>query len=380
MNKNLIYGVTAAVALSAGAVFAEGSESSIYDTIWGYGTWYDNDDAAVMQKFALSGRLQGDAFSFADDNDNENEDIVWRRFRFGFKTILFQDFTVHAELDGNMNNADSGNSWDDFYIRLTDSYVKWSPSKKAELKVGKQSAGFTLDGATSSKKLIVPERSVVAGNLWFGTEYFTGASVGGKVDDWSYKVGGFSGSEEAELGHFDNGYFGLFSVGRKLGENNKLRLDYVYNDSKDSADYGDKGTTDMEHIVALVHTTQLNDKVGIWSDISYGAGMDDAGDLFGGSVMPFYDISEQFQVVVQYAGVTSLDNETDVGMSRYASRNVGRTKVETTHNLLAGLNWYLYGHKLKWQNAIEYNYGKKLATTGEDYNGYGFTSALRISW
>jgi phosphate-selective porin OprO/OprP len=47
---------------------------------------------------------------------------------------------------------------------------------------------------------------------------------------------------------------------------------------------------------------------------------------------------------------------------------------------LLGFNVYLYGHKLKWQNAIEYNRGTNLAKTGDDYNGYGITSALRISW
>lgn len=377
MNKKLIIGLAATTALAT--VSALAGEASIYDTIWDYGTFIDNKDAAVVQKFGITGRLQGDAFSFADDNDNENEDMLWRRFRFGFKGTLFQDFTVHAEADLDANELDSG-SWDEIYGRLTDAYVKWDASDAVSLKVGKQSAGFTLDGATSSKKLLVPERSIVAGNLWFGTEYFTGASIGGKMDDWSYKVGGFSGSGEDEFGHFDNGYFGLVSLGRKTGEKGKLRLDYVYNDTKNSVDYGKKGTTDMEHIVALVHTTKLSDKLGIWSDLVYGAGMDDKGDLFGGSVMPFYDISDNFQLVAQYAGVTSLNNDADVKMSRYASRNVGKTKVEEAHNLLLGFNWYLYGHKLKWQNAVEYNYGKNLASSGDDYNGYGVTSAIRISW
>jgi len=95
--------------------------------------------------------------------------------------------------------------------------------------------------------------------------------------------------------------------------------------------------------------------------------------------MPFYNLSDSLQLVLQYAGVTSLDNNSEVKMSRYAHKN--GDKVETSHNLLLGFNWYLYGHKLKWQNAVEYNYGKSLAgVPGDDYNGYGVTSALRISW
>ncbi|VGO11666.1 hypothetical protein PDESU_00211 [Pontiella desulfatans] len=376
MKKTTAIGMALAFALCAAPVFAE-EEASIYDTIWGYGTWYDNDEAKVMQNFGITGRLQGDAFSF-NDGDLANEDIVWRRFRFGFKGTFFQNLTLHAEMDMDMNEADSG-EWDQFYNRLTDVYAKWKFSDAATLKVGKQSAGFTLDGGTSSKKLIVPERNIVAGNMWFGTEYFTGATLGGDVEDLSYKAGVFSASGEPEFGHFDNGYFGLFSVGHKVGKGD-LRLDYVYNGAEESDQGYDNGTRDLEHIVALVHKTKINDNIGIWSDLSYAVGMDGMSDLFGGSIKPFYDISDEFQIVLEYAGVTSLDSEVDVNMARYASRNVAKTKVETAHNLLAGFNWYLYGHKLKWHNAVEYNFGKNLGGTGADYNGYGVTSALRISW
>ena len=105
----------------------------------------------------------------------------------------------------------------------------------------------------------------------------------------------------------------------------------------------------------------------------------DQSDLLGVDIMPFYNFTDSLQLVLQYAGVTSLDNKSDVRMSRYAGKNSG-DKVETAHNLLLGFNWYLYGHKLKWQNAVEYNYGNNLAMSGDDYKGYGVTSAIRISW
>ena len=126
----------------------------------------------------------------------------------------------------------------------------------------------------------------------------------------------------------------------------------------------------------------LSEKLGIWADIAGGKGISNAkngSDLAGVDIMPFYNFTDSLQLVLQYAGVTSLDNKADVRMSRYANKNAGK-KVETAHNFLLGFNWYLYGHKLKWQNAVEYNYGENLAGTGDDYNGYGVTSALRISW
>lgn len=391
MKKQFVFGMAlATLTLSTMAVSAadEAVDASIYDKIWGTLELVDNDDAKVLQNLAIVGRLQGDAVSFHSEDSNY-DDFDWRRFRLGFKATIFNDFVIHAEMDGDMNDVDE-DDWDEFYGRLTDAYVGWSSSKAAKVKVGKQSAGFTLDGATSSKKLLVPERSIVAENLWFTTEYFTGAGVSGAVEDWTYNVGGFSASKENEFGHFESGYFALLSAGHKMGEKGSLRLDYVYNDPDytgvtQNPDYT-VGSKNLEHVVALVYKQMISEKLGLWSDIAGGKGISDpaAGvdqsDLLGIDIMPFYNFTDRLQLVLQYAGVTSLDNQADVKMSRYAGKNADGDKVETSHNFLLGFNWYIYGHKLKWQNAVEYNYGKNLAGAGEDYNGYGLTSAIRLSW
>ncbi len=390
MKKTVLFTIAlGAVAIAPSAGAEKTAEPSVYDKIWGAVKFIDNDDAKVLNSYAFTGRLQGDAVSFHSE-DHNYDDFDWRRFRFGFKATVFKDFTLHAEMDADMNDIDN-DDWDQFYGRLTDAYIAWSPSKVVNVKVGKQSADFTLDGATSSKKLLVPERSVVAGNLWFGTEYFTGASVSGKTEEWSYKVGGFSASKENEFGHFESGYFALLSAGHTIGKKGSVRLDYVYNDPNYNGIKKDPkykvGTKNLEHIVALVYKQMIREKVGLWSGFSAGKGIVDPNetinqsDLLGFELMPFYTFTDRLQLVFQYAVVTSLDNQSQVSMSRYASKNASKSNVETAHNILLGFNWYLYGHKLKWQNAIEYNYGKNLAGTGgDDYHGYGITSALRISW
>jgi phosphate-selective porin OprO/OprP len=392
MKKRLFSSIALGFTLAATTLHAnEATAPSAYDKIWGATKFVDNDDATVLQSLALTGRLQGDAYSFRSE-DSSFEDVVWRRFRLGFKAKLFHDFTLHTEMDLNMNKADQ-NSWDAFYKRLTDSYVAWSPSKKIKLKVGKQSAGFTLDGATSSKKLLVPERGLVARNMWFGTEYFTGISASGNLGKGFYNVGGFSASGEAEFGHFESGYFALLSAGYKVGEKGSIRLDYVYNDPDYTGTLKDSdykvGTRNLEHVLALSYKQMLTKKLGIWTEVSGATGISNhsnpkktinQSDLAGFDIMPFYNITDHFQLVAQYAIVSSLDSKADVKLARYAFKNSGKTGVETAQNLLLGFNWYLYGHKLKWQNAIEYNYGSHLAGTGENYNGYGVTSALRLSW
>ncbi|MCK9304038.1 MAG: OprO/OprP family phosphate-selective porin [Bacteroidales bacterium] len=390
MKTKRIANVLTVVILAAGTAVAS-EESSWLKPIFDAPKLYEDKESDVLQSIALTGRLQGDLYSFGDNDDSHLEDAMWRRFRFGAKAKIFHDFTLHTEMDLDMNEVDSGH-WDEFYLRLTDSYIKWDKYEEATVTVGKQSAGFTLDGATSSKKLILTERNIVAGNFWFDMEYFTGTSVKGDIDEWSYKVGLFSASGEAEYGHFDSGYFGLFSVGHKTGEKGSLRLDYVYNDPDYSSKYSDfkgknaVGTANHDHVLALVYEQMLSDKLGVQSDIVTSKGIKDnsngidQSDLVGLSVTPFYNLTDDLQLVLQYAGVTSLEGDADVQMSRYAYRNADKTKAETAHNFLLGFNWYLYGHKLKWQNALEYSYAENMRGSGDDYHGYGFTSAFRLSW
>jgi phosphate-selective porin OprO/OprP len=200
----------------------------------------------------------------------------------------------------------------------------------------------------------------------------------GKKDRWSWRAAAYSASGEPEFGHFDSGYFGLLSAGRDIGGNGSVRIDYVYNDPDYAGEY-EPGTRDLRQVLALVYKQQRG-KLGLQSEVAMASGLEDQGDLAGLQLMPFYELTGQFQLVLQYAGVFSTEGRSDVRLGRYPSRVPGADRVEAAHNALLGLNWMLYGHKLKWQNAVEYNYGSNLAATGSDYNGYGFTSALRISW
>lgn len=140
-----ILALTVALQALSPIVAAQTTGQSSFDKVWSYATLYDNKDNRFIQKFDLSGRLQIDSAWF-DADQGEFDDILWRRFRFGFKTILFQYWVMHIEGDWDLNE-----SLGETYNRLTDAYIGWHPGKKWDFKILKQSAGFTLDGATSSK-------------------------------------------------------------------------------------------------------------------------------------------------------------------------------------------------------------------------------------
>ncbi len=59
MKRFLLIGLISALCTNA---FAE--EASVYDKIWSVASPYENDEAKVIQRFDIKGRLQADAFYF----------------------------------------------------------------------------------------------------------------------------------------------------------------------------------------------------------------------------------------------------------------------------------------------------------------------------
>ena len=94
--------------------------------------------------------------------------------------------------------------------------------------------------------------------------------------------------------------------------------------------------------------------------------------------MPFYDISDTFQEDGRYTYVTSSEDN-GVGLSRY-EKDLVSGKGDEVQELFFGLNTYIYGHKLKWQNGVQYTDMSDDAKDGGEYDGVGFTSAIRLTW
>ena len=150
------------------ACLAENRKSG-FDKAWSYLTLYSNDENPAIQQFSLVGRAQIDSFWVSPQTPEEAEkgsDTIWRRFRFGFKANLFDDWTAHLEGAFDLNEA-----MEDWYTAITDGYIAWNPQKTLNIKLLKQSAGFTLDGATSSKRLLTLERNNLTHNFWFTRKF-----------------------------------------------------------------------------------------------------------------------------------------------------------------------------------------------------------------
>jgi len=350
---------------------------SSFEDAWNFADLYENEQGDY---FKLSGRLQLDS-AWVDSEQGDFNDTTWRRFRFGFKGKT-GEIKYALEADINLND-----SLDEAYNRLTDANVSWALDQNTELKFLKQSTGFTLDGKTSSKKLLTPQRNNLTNNLWFTSEYFTGVSVKSKLsDDWSYKTGIFSSDGSDEISISEASYFALLSTNKKLAPNTlwdkaELGFDYVYNDTHE-----DGNTRDFSQIISASSKFSQNDW-GLLSDISWGKGNLGQSDVFGVVVMPTYQQSEKIQWVARYTYLNSAEDN-GVRLGRYESKVVdehGESSVagergNKYQEIYGGVNWYLNGHKLKIQAGLQYAKMEDDANDGGAYDGWNFTVAMRSYW
>ena len=353
---------------------AHSHEPVSFDKAWDYFKLYESDQGLV-RSFDLSGRLQAESYWF-DADEGDADDMTWRRFRFGFKSRLAGDMVVQLEGDFDLNEGS-----EDWYTRLTDAYVGYNPGDHLDLRVLKHSLGFTLDGATSSKKLLTLQRNNLTNNLWATDEYFTGLSAMGVVGEkGSYRVGVFSTDPSDEVDIEDGSYLVLIAAGYDFAEmfavdSARFRLDYVYTDEDEDA-----GTAEFEQVVSLSSQWQWGEagQWGLWTDLAAGEGFLSQSNIWGFSFMPIYNHSEHMQWVVRY---TYLDSEDDNGLrlGRYEKEIVGGEGDEY-NEIYGGFNLFFYGHKLKWQTGIQYTKMDDAAGDGGRYDGWGLTTGLRASW
>ncbi|TKB47048.1 porin [Thalassotalea mangrovi] len=343
-------------------------QKSAFESAWDVAEIWENEEGDY---FSLSGRLHADAAWF-DADQGEFNDLLWRRLRFGFKSEI-NGATISFEGDFDLNDALS-----DSYNRLTDANIAWTFDNGMTLKVLKQSAGFTLDGKTSSKKLLTPQRNNLTNNLWFTAEYFTGVSVTNSfADDWTYYAGLFSSDPEEEIGFTEAAYFTLLALGREFTANDwfdggEIRLDYVYNKEDENA-----GTRDFGHVSSLSGQFQKG-QWGLRTDLAFGSGYFDQADLFGLVVMPYYDQSEVVQYVFRYTYLNS-DGDNGVRLGRYENQ-IESDRGDTYHELFAGVNFFLNEHKFKIHLGAQYANMDDDANDGGEFDGFGITGALRVYW
>ena len=349
-------------------------EESAFDKIWSLATLYKNKDNPVIQKLAFTGRYHGQ-YAWLDSDQGNYDDYESRRFRLGLLAQVFQDFEIKGEMFSDLNSGG------DFYEGFTEVFVAWKPDDAFNLTIGKQKPRFSLDWSTSSREILTFERNILINN--FGIDYETGISVSGKKGNFSYFAGAFNNDvgatgEASEFGDLDGGFSYVASASYDFKDaigmdKAVLRGDFLHSEH----DAKDDLLTKFDNAVAASITLKQGD-VGLIAETLYGEG--DKGDIWGFYLTPSYDITKKLQVVARYTYAHSGDDILRA-QSRYEREaDLSDSGNGGTYNAgYLGVNYYLYGHKLKLMTGVEYS-KLKGGSDGGDYEGVTGLAGVRIYW
>ncbi|MBU0669080.1 MAG: OprO/OprP family phosphate-selective porin [Alphaproteobacteria bacterium] len=355
----------------ASAAAPIGTDGDGFEALWSRPTVYDSDDSGPLDEVRIVGRVHLDNYILESDARDERDFLV-RRARLGVRARLFDRLEAHVQADIDLEGGP-------LYSRLTDAYLAWEFSEAAELAIGKQSVQFTLDGSTSSNELLTIDRSNVANNLWFTTEYVPGISLSGRSGSWIYNAGVFSGGRAAaEFGDLDDGHFALVSGGYDFAallgaQEAVLRADFVHNDPDDESELA----RPFERIGSLVFTLDQGNW-GFSGDIAAGDGFAGQSDAWGTTLLPWIDLTDRLQLAGRYTYLES-DEANGLRLGRYENVATGG-RGDRYREVYAGLNYFIYGHRLKLQTGLTYADMRDRADDGGEYEGVTWKSALRLSW
>lgn len=412
---------------ATGLLLGKFTGETAWDRAWSGFTLYKDDNNPILQEFALQGRLQVQYADGQSDNGHfdiedfkngsaANDQSVWgdhfeaRRARVGFKSKWYQNWKLEGQID-----ADTTDGANDIYRDIYDLYLTYAPSDALNVTVGKTKVKFGREQEVSSKEILTFERSLVS-NLLFPGE-LTGVMVNGKglYDHWSYELGVYGADRAREFAGYDEGTVVLGKIGYDYSSQSGLdtaiaSFQYMHNTNPgykevDDDNFYASGSPAFTDSIALTNDISIG-RFGLITDILYGFGfegsVEQAGveknlnqtDVFGISIIPSYYIADGLQLVGQFQWATSGNAEAKNG-STPATSNLGLynryekwapnviQNGEDYTSFYLGLNYYLYGHKLKLMNGIEYstmNGGLEKRGQTASYDGYTFLTGLRFSF
>ena len=397
-----LLGLVSANAEPTGLMFGKLTGETAFDRAWSAFTLYKNEDNPILQEFALQGRLQvqsiygesdGDSFNTSDYKDASNDETVWgndieaRRARFGFKSKWFQSWKFEGQINVDVDGMD--NTGDDtFYKDIYDLFVTYAPSDAMNISAGKTKVKFSREQEISSKEILTIERSLLSNTLFPGE--LTGIWANGKgiADHWLYEVGVYGNDRQREftdLSGDNRGTLFLAKIGYDYAEQSGLDTAVASVHFMNNSEPNYKEPTPPDYTTGTspnfktswAFTNDITQgRFGLTTEAMLASGDGSQSDVMGLTLIPSYYIGEGLQLVGRLQVATSEDPDDLRVPSRYERLVAGDDEKGNTYaSAYVGLNYYIYGHKLKLMNGLEYSH-----MGGGDYDGYTLMSGLRFSF
>lgn len=248
--------------------------------------------------------------------------------------------------------------------------------------VGRVDYLFTgLERSTSSTRIVTFERGLLANQLLPGE--VVGGVAAGEVDRLSYRAGAFSGSIDQEFSQFEAGLGAVAGLGLDLPlfyESGDLHLDYLYNDG----DAGNNALAPYRHVVSLWHHGQAG-PFGLGVDCTWGQGLAGVPAVMGVTVLTTFEFArdvirtgDALQAALRYQFASSDDDNGLQLPSRYEQAAVPLGSGDDYQAVYAGINYRIFGDRLKWMAGVEYASMRDAANDGGDYDGWTFLTGVRV--
>lgn len=347
ISKIHLFLVTTLLAVTSSHSVASDSSTSTFDEIWNNAVIFGDREDKSELSLKLRGRYHGQGFNVDGDGA---QDRSWehRRVRLGADVNINEKWTFG--FDFNMKRDSEDDTIENFDF-ISFSY-KWSDN--TEISFGKlRRSPLTREDGTSSNNIITLERSQLTSRFFM--DNLGGLYVEHQSGDWTLGGGILNGNteEDMRLPTFEGAMLLQANAAKQINDNTEVRFDYLYN----PGDLDNNDVQPYEHIMSLNSESQFG-KFGLITDLIYAAALPEAsGDLYGVVFMPHYMLTQKVQIVGRY---TWTGSDTDNGirlLNRYDRRAVPEDfeRGDKHQAVYFGLNYYLYGHKLKLMSGIEYS-------------------------
>ena len=349
-------------------------EKDSLERVWEAFRLYDNQENSVIQALSIIGRYHGQYWSVnADQGDADGWEN--RRFYLGAEAVLFHDLTVQAQMKFSED-------FDPAYDGLYQAYVKWSPAEALSLSVGRLDFLYAgLERTISSTKIVTFERGLLVNQLL--PREVVGAVAQGKSGDFTYRAGVLSGSIAEEFTTFAGGVGAVAGVGYNLPlfyETGSLHLDYLFNNGNPAND----ALEPYDHVISLWHQGQCG-PFGLGVDFTWGHGLHARPAVFSVTLLPTYVFArnvvrkgDAFQAVMRYQfAVSDGDNGLQL-QQRYEQEVVPDGFGNRYQAIYVGINYLLYGDRLKLMTGAEYSLMHDSADDGGKFEGWTYLAGVRI--
>lgn len=345
-----------------------------FDKIWHAAVLYESEDNPTIQSFALVGRYHGQAWNVNADQGSA-QDWENRREIFGFKSQWFQHFTLEAQIH---LNTSSGPLYDGLYV----AYVEWSsPKTDLSVSVGRLDYLFTgFERSKSSKKINAIERGLLVNQVM--PAEVVGVHMTGRKGLFSYHAGVFSSSIEEEFSDFDTGSAGVVGAAYDTPlffETGSLHVDYLHK----SANSEGNAFRPYRHIASLWHKGETG-RFGMGMDVTVAQPLETKGTVWSITLEPTWMLldnvfgnSDPLQLVARYQYATSSENN-GLHLQRRYEEAVTQGEGNRYQAFYGGVNYYLYGQKLKLMAGGEYAHMRDDADDMGRYRGWTWFGAVRL--